>query len=38
MDARNLFDRLPPIESDSYNGALYQPYGRFLYFNVGATF
>ena len=38
VGARNLFDRLPPIESDGYNGALYQPYGRFIYFNVGATF
>lgn len=35
--ARNLFDRNPPLESDGFNGALYQPYGRYLYFNVGAS-
>ena len=38
VGVRNLFDRSPPIESDGYNGALYQPYGRFLYFQVGAQF
>lgn len=38
VGVRNLFDRNPPIESDGYNGALYQPYGRYIYFNVGASF
>ena len=38
VGARNLFDKTPPIESDGYNGALYQPFGRFLYFNIGASF
>jgi iron complex outermembrane recepter protein len=35
---RNLLDRTPPLESDGFNGALYFPYGRYLYFNVGASF
>lgn len=35
--ARNLFDQRPPLESDGYNGALFQPYGRFLYVNVGVS-
>ncbi len=38
VGARNLFDRNPPIESDGYNGALYQPYGRYWYFNIAASF
>jgi iron complex outermembrane receptor protein len=38
VGARNLFDQDPPIESDGYNGALYQPYGRFLYINIGTSF
>ncbi len=38
LGARNLFDRDPPIESDGYNGALYQPYGRYLYLNIGKSF
>ncbi len=36
--ARNLFDKDPPLESDGYNGALYQPYGRYLYLNIGKSF
>lgn len=35
--ARNLFDRNPPLESDGFNGALYQPYGRYIYFSIGAS-
>jgi len=37
VGARNLLDKNPPIESDGYNGALYVPYGRFIYFNVAAS-
>jgi iron complex outermembrane receptor protein len=37
VGARNLFDRSPPLQSDGFNGALYSPYGRYLYFNVGAS-
>ena len=35
LGARNLFNRSPPLESDGYNGALYVPYGRYLYATVG---
>jgi outer membrane receptor protein involved in Fe transport len=38
IGARNLLDRGPPLQSDGFNGALYSPYGRYLYFSVGATF
>jgi iron complex outermembrane receptor protein len=34
VGARNLFDHNPPLESDGYNGALYSPYGRYVYFNM----
>lgn len=37
VGARNLLDQKPPLESDGYNGALFQPYGRFLYVNVGVS-
>lgn len=37
VGARNLFDQDPPLESDGYNGALYVPYGRFIYFNITAS-
>ena len=38
LGARNLFNRNPPLESDGYNGALYVPYGRYLYASVGVLF
>lgn len=38
LGVRDLFNRLPPIESDGYNGALYNPYGRYLYLNIGKSF
>ena len=38
VGVKNLFDRNPPIESDGYNGALYNPYGRYLYVNLGVSF
>jgi iron complex outermembrane receptor protein len=37
VGARNLFDRSPPLESDGFNGGLYTPYGRYVYFNVSAS-
>jgi iron complex outermembrane recepter protein len=36
--ARNLFDRGSPLESDGFNGALYLPYGRYLYFKLAFLF
>ena len=36
--ARNLLDRGPPLQSDGFNGGLYSPYGRYLYFKLGASF
>jgi outer membrane receptor protein involved in Fe transport len=38
LGVRNLFDKLPPLESDGYNGALFVPYGRFWYARVGVSF
>ena len=38
LGARNLFNRSPPLESDGYNGALYVPYGRYLYTSLAASF
>jgi hypothetical protein len=38
LGVRNLFDKLPPIESDGYNGALFVPYGRYWYARVGVDF
>ncbi len=38
LGVRDLANRLPPIESDGYNGALYNPYGRYWYFNIGKSF
>jgi hypothetical protein len=35
---RNLLDRNPPLESDGFNRALYYPYRRYLYLNLGASF
>ena len=35
LGARNLLDKNPPLESDGYNGALYVPYGRYLYASIG---
>jgi len=37
IGARNLLDQQPPLESDGYNGSLFQPYGRYLYFSIGAS-
>jgi outer membrane receptor protein involved in Fe transport len=38
LGARNLFDKLPPLAQGGYNGGLYNPYGRYLYLNLSATF
>jgi outer membrane receptor protein involved in Fe transport len=38
LGVRNLFDKDPPLESDGYNGALFNPYGRFWYLRVGVSF
>jgi outer membrane receptor protein involved in Fe transport len=38
LGVRNLFDKLPPLESDGYNGALFVPYGRYWYARVGVSF
>jgi len=35
VGARNLLNKSPPLESDGYNGALYVPYGRYLYASLG---
>ncbi|GAA4775757.1 TonB-dependent receptor [Stakelama sediminis] len=37
IGARNLFDVAPPLSSNGYEAALYNPYGRYLYVNVRAT-
>ena len=38
VGVRNLFDKAPPLESDGYNGTLYQPFGRYVYLNLSASF
>ena len=38
LGVRNLTDRQPPITGDGYLGALYNPYGRFLYVTIGTKF
>jgi iron complex outermembrane receptor protein len=38
VGVRNLTNAPPPLSSSGYNGALYDPYGRYFYVNVGATF
>jgi iron complex outermembrane recepter protein len=35
VGARNLFNAQPPLAGDGYLGALYNPYGRYLYATVG---
>lgn len=39
VGARNLFDKEPPLSPDGgYNASVYNPYGRYLYFNVRKNF
>jgi iron complex outermembrane receptor protein len=35
IGARNLFNAQPPLSGDGYLGALYNPYGRYLYATIG---
>jgi hypothetical protein len=35
VDARNITNEQPRITADGYVGALYQPYGRYLYASFG---
>ena len=35
IGARNITDKKPPISAGGYYGALYQPYGRYLYASFG---
>jgi hypothetical protein len=37
LGARNLLDTPPPLSSGGYAASLYNPYGRYLYVNVGVT-
>jgi outer membrane receptor protein involved in Fe transport len=38
VGARNVFDKDPPLTPDGYQASVYNPYGRYLYFNVRKTF
>jgi len=38
VGARNVFDKQPPLVSGGYTGAIYNPYGRYVYFDVRKTF
>ena len=40
LGVRNIEDKLPPMDSSStgYNGALYQPYGRYWYASIRKSF
>jgi outer membrane receptor protein involved in Fe transport len=38
VGARNIFDKDPPLVSGGYTGALFNPYGRYIYFDVRKTF
>lgn len=38
VGARNLFDKDPPLVSDGYPATVYNPYGRYLYFNIRKSF
>ena len=40
MGARNLFDKAPPLASNNFGflGALHDPIGRFIYFQIGKDF
>jgi iron complex outermembrane recepter protein len=38
LGGRNVLDQSPPLQSDGFNGALYVPYGRYIYFSLGASF
>ena len=38
LGVRNLANVSPPLSAAGYNGQLYNPYGRYLYVNVGVDF
>lgn len=38
LGARNLFDKQPPITADGYLGAVYNPYGRYVYASISQRF
>jgi outer membrane receptor protein involved in Fe transport len=38
IGARNVFNTMPPLSQNGYNAGLYNPYGRYLYANVGLSF
>ena len=38
VGARNVFDKDPPLVSDGYPATVYNPYGRYLYFNIRKEF
>ncbi|MES2453261.1 MAG: TonB-dependent receptor [Pseudomonadota bacterium] len=38
VGVRNLTDRAPPLSSNGYLGSMYNPYGRYWYANVRASF
>ncbi|MFZ5683849.1 TonB-dependent receptor domain-containing protein [Phenylobacterium sp.] len=38
IGARNVFDKDPPLVAGGYQASVYNPYGRYLYFNVRKTF
>lgn len=38
IGARNVFDKDPPLVAAGYQASVYNPYGRYLYFNVRKTF
>lgn len=38
VGARNVFDKDPPLVADGYQASVYNPYGRYLYFNIRKTF
>lgn len=38
IGARNVFDKDPPLVSDGYQASVYNPYGRYLYFNIRKSF
>ncbi len=38
VGARNVFDKDPPLVPGGYSASVYNPYGRYLYFNVKKSF
>jgi outer membrane receptor protein involved in Fe transport len=38
VGARNVFDKDPPLVADGYPATTYNPYGRYLYFNIRKSF